>query len=136
MTQLKSTTAPLQDTNIAKESKRLLDIISEVKNVKTALEHFKDKHAHCLHKDAVEDLGILILSLQCIHNGGKEQTAKVSRVSYLLRAYNQCQKEERKRKREASTRTIVQGKAAIRNLREFVKRCKVKVGSVNVTPEK
>ena len=35
----------VKDANAAKESKQLLDIISEVKNVATALEHFLQKHA-------------------------------------------------------------------------------------------
>ena len=35
----------VKDTNAAKESKQLLDIISEVKNVATALEHLRDNFA-------------------------------------------------------------------------------------------
>ena len=48
MTQHSSTSSTEKDTNAAKESKHLLDIISEVKNVATALEHFKTKHATVL----------------------------------------------------------------------------------------
>ena len=85
-----STSSTAKDTNAAKESKHLLDIISEVKNVATALEHFKTKHANVLNKGAVADLGILVLSLECIYDGSKHQTARVSRVSYLLSAYDKC----------------------------------------------
>ena len=105
-----STSSIAKYTNAAKESKHLLDIISEVKNVATALEHFNTEHANVLKKGAVADLGILVLSLECIYDGGKHQTARVSRVSYLLSAYDKCQKEERKRKRETEKRTFIQGK--------------------------
>ena len=123
MSKHSSNSSTEKDTNAAKESKHLLDIISEVKNVATALEHFKTKHASVLTKTAVADLGILVLSLECIYDGGKHQTARVSRVSYLLSAYHKCQKEERKRKRE-SERTTIPGKASIRDLRAFVQKCK------------
>lgn len=75
-----------------------MDSLQEVKNVATALETFKSKHAGDLCMHAIADLGILILSLKCIFKGGKQQTAKVSRVSYLLKKYNKCQWDDCKRK--------------------------------------
>ena len=57
------------DTNAAKESKQLIGIISEVKNVATALEHFIEKHAWVLSVGSVEDLEIMVSSLECIYMG-------------------------------------------------------------------
>ena len=122
----------MKDTNAAKESKQLLDIISEVKNVATALVHFIKKHAWLLSVGSVEDLEIMVNSLECIYMGSKKQTAKVSRVSYLLKAYDKCQKAEMKRKRDTEPRLIVQGKAVMRDLKAFVKRQK----TMEITPLK
>jgi len=85
-------TVTVKDTNAAKESKQLLDIISEVKTVATALRHFIEKHAWVLSVRSVEDLEIMLSSLDCIYMGSKKQTAKVSRVTYLLKAYDKCHK--------------------------------------------
>jgi hypothetical protein len=125
-------TVTVKDTNAAKESKQLLDIISEVKTVATALSHFIEKHAWLLSVGSVEDLEIMVNSLECIYMGSKKQTAKVSRVSYLLKAYDKCQKAGMKRKRDTEPRRIVQGKAAMRDLKAFVKRQK----TMEITPLK
>jgi len=58
--------------------------------------------------------------LECIFDGGKHRTVKVRRVSYLLSAYDKCQKKELKRKRDTEKRTIIQGKAAVRDLNRIV----------------
>ena len=93
-----------QNTNAVKESKRLLDIISEVKNVATALEHFEQKHSNKLGATASKNLGVLINSLHYICNDGIKQTATVSKVSYLLQVYHKCKKDVIKRKRDTQTR--------------------------------
>jgi len=60
----------VKDANAAKESKQLLDIISEVKNVATALHHFIEKHAWVsLSVGSVKDLEIMVSSLECIYMG-------------------------------------------------------------------
>ena len=74
----------------------------------------------------------MLSSLDCIYMGSKKQTAKVSRVTYLLKAYDKCQKAEMKRKRDTEPRRIVQGKAAVRELKAFVKRQK----TTEITPLK
>ena len=125
-------TVTVKDTNAAKESKQLLDIISEVKTVATALRHFIEKHAWVLSVGSVEDLDIMLSSLDFIYMGSKKQTAKVSGVTYLLKAYDKCQKAEMKRKRDTEPRRIVQGKAAMRDLKAFVKRQK----TMEITPLK
>ena len=52
---------------------------------------------------------------------GKQQTAKVSKVSYLLKAYEKCNKSDMKMKRVTEPRRIVVGKSAMRNLKAFMK---------------
>jgi len=107
----------VKDTNSAKESKHLLDIISEANNVATALEHFIEKNAWVLGVGSIKDLEIMVSSLRCIYTRGKKQTAKVSKVSYLLKAYEKCNKAEMKMKRATEPRRVVVGKSAMRNLR-------------------
>ena len=67
----RKTAAAVVDTNVAKESKMLLDIISQVRNVSIALDYFKSKHANELGKGAVHNLGIMVDPLDCIHEGGR-----------------------------------------------------------------
>jgi hypothetical protein len=52
---------------------------------------------------------------------GKKQTAKVSKASYLLKAYEKCNKSDMKMKRVTEPRRIVVGKSAMRNLKAFMK---------------
>ena len=68
---------------------------------------------------------------------GKQQTAKVSNVSYLLKAYEKCNKSEMKMKRATEPRRIVVGKSAMRNLKAFMKTTPLKDNPDNYsTPER
>ena len=70
----------VKDTNAVKESKQLLDIISEVKNIAIALEHFTKKHVWVLSVGSVEDFEIMVSSLECIYMGRKTNRKGQQRV--------------------------------------------------------
>ena len=69
---------------------RLLDILSEVRNVAIALGQFQKKHADTLSDGDVRDLAVMIDSLDCIYEGGRRQTEKVSIVKYQVKSYDKA----------------------------------------------
>ena len=94
---------------MAKESKKLLDIVSEVKNVTSALAKFKNHQEQILPESAQKQIPVMIDSLDCIYDVGRVQVAKISPVKYLLQAYIKCRvvDGECKRKRDDSLHTTI-----------------------------
>ena len=81
-------------TDAAKLLKLLLDTILETKSVTTALSEFCDKHMRLngLPKSNFYDLEEMIRALEYICDQGRQQAAKVSPVSNLLRGYDKRRK--------------------------------------------
>jgi len=84
-------------TNPAKEAERLLDIISMSKHISTALSELKLKNDSILPKSDLNHLSLLIEALDNLHDRGRKQTARVSVMSYLLRAYDMRKVAEREK---------------------------------------
>jgi len=84
-------------TDPAKEAERLLDIISAAKHISTALSEIKSKNDSVLPKTDLNNLNLLIAALDNLHDSGRKQTAKVSVLSYLLRAYDMRKAAEREK---------------------------------------
>ena len=100
---------------------RLLEIISEVRNVAIALGQFQTKHVDTLSYGDAKDLDTMIDSLNCIYKEGRYHAGKVSIVKYLVEAYDKFKVSQRKRKRR-EPRRIVRGSTVVRELRAFVKK--------------
>ena len=108
------------DGDAVKQSQCLLDVIHETTNAATALREFRDKYVGLLPKNGVNHLNLIISALGFIHDFGRTQTAKVSAVGYLLRAYDMRRRAERL---EAPRPRNKQISEATVNLKEFVKQC-------------
>ena len=78
------------NADAAKKAKGLLDVISHIKISAIALGRIKDKIAgeKQLSAGDVSEFEAIISALDCIHHQGRQQTAKVSPVTHLLRAYD------------------------------------------------
>ena len=87
-----------RDSNPAKESFRLLDLLDEVKNASLALNDFKSKYGAKLAAVGVQQLEVVIESLDWVHSAGVRQAGKISKVKYLRRSHQYAKAAGRKRK--------------------------------------
>ena len=84
------------NTNSAKDAKLLLDIITAAEDSATALNEFKEKRADLLNKTTdLRELDTIITAMNYIHSEGRQQTSKVSSVSFLLAGYDMRKKADK-----------------------------------------
>ena len=79
------------------DARRLLDTLTEVKHIATALEEFTNNYGDKLPKSAVNNLNLLSKSANHIHQQGRREVAKVSPVGNLLQSYDKCVKSDRQK---------------------------------------
>ena len=118
----KSPNSSPRDSNPAKDSFLLLDLLEEVKNVSTALVEFKCQHDY-VNDAGIKHLEVMMESLECIYDAARKQVGKISTVKYLKRAYDLSTTADRKRKAEDPMLIIRSG--AVYGLRKFVKKYKI-----------
>ena len=83
------------NTNPAKEARHLLDIVSQVGTIASALTEIVDRQSNNLPKYVAKNLQILVKALLCVHQESRYQVARVSSVSNILQGYNMVTKVDR-----------------------------------------
>ena len=111
------------NSNPAKVSYHLLDLINEILNVSVALGQFQAAHAHHLPDAAVKHLSVMTESLELIADQSRRGVVNISRVKYLQPAHDRIAAAERKRKRDDPMRNIRTN--TIWGLRALIKKHKI-----------
>lgn len=75
-----------RDTNAAKESFCLLNLLFEVKNVSTALGQFKSTKGEKISYADNKHSEMMVESLELIYSSGRHQVGKTSTVKYLQKS--------------------------------------------------
>lgn len=104
------------NSDAAKAARNLLDTIYEAKNVADALADFTNKRKNTLPNNDVKELQLMVDALNGIFDQGRHQTAKVSKVPYVHRAYEKYKSDKDKKEGEYTGRLS----KSIRKLKQFV----------------
>ncbi len=110
------------DVDAVKSAERLLDIISQTANAARALGDIKVKHADKLPKCAVEDLEVIITSLNFVHQKGRLQTSKVSEAKYLLAAYDKFKNSNRENESPQRKSRVTEAMKKLKHFTNSVRR--------------
>ena len=94
-TSTKSTTPTVKvNPDAARQAKLLLDLVTAADDIGSALGEFKDKHAAYLPKSALNELSMFEKGLHIMHDEGRKGVQRMSKVGYVLEAYDEIKSEE------------------------------------------